>query len=82
MIYGNDKEYDYNGNIIFEGEYKLWHRFKGKEYINGKLKYEGNYLYNEKWNGKGYDKDGNLIYELINGKGKIKECDIDGNSTF
>ena len=82
MIYGNAKEYDYNGNIIFEGEYKLWHRFKGKEYINEKLKYEGDYLYNEKWNGKGYDKDGNVIYELINGKGQIKECDIDGNIIF
>ena len=28
---------------------------------------------NEKWNGKGYDEDGNIIYELINGNGKIKK---------
>ena len=37
------------------------------------MEYEGEYLYNEKYNGKGYDKNGNIIYEIINGNGKIKE---------
>ena len=27
----------------------------------------------KKWNGKGYDENGNVIYELINGNGKVKE---------
>ena len=30
-------------------------------------------LYGEKWNGKGYDEDGNVIYELNNGNGKVRE---------
>ena len=30
-------------------------------------------LYNKKWSGKGYDENGNIIYELNNGNGKIKE---------
>ena len=46
---------------------------KGKEYNEGKLLYEGEYLFDKKYNGKGYDKNGNIIYELINGKGSYKE---------
>ena len=30
-------------------------------------------MYNQKWNGKGYDENGIIIYELINGNGKVKE---------
>ena len=37
------------------------------------MEYEGEYLYNKKWNGKGYDENGKIIYELINGNGKVKE---------
>ena len=37
------------------------------------MEFEGEYLYDHKWNGKGYDKNGNIIYELINGNGKVKE---------
>ena len=37
------------------------------------MEYEGEYLYEEKWNGKGYDEYGNIIYELKNGNGKSKE---------
>ena len=36
----------------------------------------------KKWNGKGYDKNGNIIYELINGNGKVKEYNEYGNLTF
>ena len=37
------------------------------------MEYEGEFLYDQKWNGKGYDDSGNIIYELINGNGKVKE---------
>ena len=37
------------------------------------LEYEGEFLFDKKWNGKGYDTDGKIIYELINGNGKVKE---------
>ena len=46
---------------------------KGKLYVNNKLEYEGEFLYNNKWSGKGYDENGNIIYELINGNGHVKE---------
>ena len=42
-------------------------------YINEKLEFEGEYSHHKKWNGKGYDENGNVIYELINGNGKVKE---------
>ena len=44
--------------MIFEGEYLNNYRIRGKE------KYEGEYLFEDKWNGKFYDYDGNLAYEL------------------
>ena len=37
------------------------------------MEYEGEYLFDKKFNGKGYDENGNIIYELINGNGKVKE---------
>ena len=63
----------------FEGEYLNGKRNgKGKEYdIYGKLEYEGEYLYERKWKGKGYDENNNIIYELKNGNGKVKEYDLD-----
>ena len=42
------------------------------------MKYEGEYLFNKKWNGRGYDEKGNAIYELKNGNGNVKEYDNDG----
>ena len=41
---------------------------KGKNNRNGILEYEGEYLFNKKWNGKGYDENLNIIYEIINGE--------------
>ena len=70
---GKGKEYDENGKLIFEGEYCNDHRKFGKTYLNGKLEYEGEFLFYRKWKGKGYDQDGNIIYELKNGNGKVKE---------
>jgi len=72
---GKVKKY-YNGKLKFEGEYLYDHKIKGKEYINGILEYEGEFLFDKKWNGKGYDEKGNIIYELINGNGKVKEYNI------
>ena len=54
---------------------------KGKEYVNGRLEYEGEYII-KKYNGKGYDKNGNIIYELKNGTGKVKEYDDYGDLIF
>ena len=72
---GKGKIYNYNGKIIFEGEYKNGEKNgKGKEYYsNEQLLFEGDYLNGKKWNGKGYDRDGNLVYEIKDGKGYIKE---------
>ena len=42
-------EHDYNGNLIFEGEYSNGQKNgKGKEYYEGKLIYEGEYFNGEK----------------------------------
>ena len=71
--HGKGKEYYFDGKLSFEGEYLYDWKIKGKFYINEKLEFEGEYLYNKKWNGKGYDENGNIIYELINGNGKVKE---------
>ena len=79
---GKGKEYDFNGNLIFEGEYLYDYKIKGKEYLKGKLEYEGDYLFNKKWNGKGYDKNRNIIYEIKNGNGKVKEYYYNGNLEF
>ena len=45
---GKGKEYDYQGNLIFEGEYLYNYKLKGKEYFNGKLEYGGEYLLDKK----------------------------------
>ena len=45
---------------------------KGKHYFgNGKLKFEGEYLYGVKWNGKGYNSNDNMVYEIKDLKGNI-----------
>ena len=47
---------------------------EGKEYFyDGKLKFEGEYLNGKIWNGKGYNKNGNMEFEIKDGKGKGKE---------
>ena len=53
---------------------------KAIEYFKGgKTRFEGEYLNNRKWNGKGYNANGEVIYEIKNGKGDIKEFDFNGN---
>ena len=63
----------YDGVKESEIEYLYDYKIKGKEYVQGRLEYEGEYHNNKKWNGKGYDENGNIIYELNNGNGRIKE---------
>ena len=79
---GECTEYNYNGELKFVGEYLYGNKLKGKYYIKGKLEYEGEYLYNKKWNGKGYNENGNIIYKLGNGNGRIKEYNEDGILIF
>ena len=73
--HGQGKGFNEYGNIIFEGEYLYGNKRKGKSYINEIFEFEGEYLYNRKYNGKGFDEKGNIIYELKNGNGKVKEYD-------
>ena len=68
--------------MIFEGEYLYDHKRKGKSYINGKLEYEGEYVCDKKWHGEGYDKKGKKIYEVKNGKGKVREYNDIGELIF
>ena len=42
------------------------------------MEFEGEYLCDAKWDGKGYDENDNIIYELKNGNGNVKEYDDDG----
>ena len=82
LINGNGKvkEYNWDAQLEFEGEYLNGRKNgKGKEYDwKGTLIYEGEYL-NGKKNGKGkeYNDDGDLIFEgeFLNGK-KIKKLNV------
>ena len=69
------KEVDDFGELLYEGEYSNGERNgKGKEYNEfNKLIFEGIFLKGKKWSGKGFDGQNNLVYELNNGKGVIKE---------
>ena len=77
-------EYGNEGEIIFEGEYLNGERNgKGKEYYyNRKIIFEGEYLNGKIWNGKGYNKKGNLTFEIRNGNGKIIEYNNERDIIF
>ena len=73
---GYGKEYykeKFEGKMIikYEGKYLNGKRNgKGVEYYNnGEIKFEGIYLFGQRYKGKGYDKFGKNIYELEEGKG-------------
>jgi len=84
---GKGKEYDFNGNLIYEGEYLNGVKNgKGKENIQNELFFEGEYLDGKRWNGiikiTKVDRYGNeTIYEgeLKDGQkhGKGKEYDYE-----
>ena len=63
----NGKEFDYNGRLLFEGEFSKKVKWKGKvkEYYKDELVFEGDYSFGKKWNGKGkkYNSKENLIFE-------------------
>ena len=74
---GKGKEYDHNGNLIYEGEYLNGLRNgKGKEYnvnYKDKLAFEGIYYNGLKWEGKKYSENNEYIFQLKAGKGLIRE---------
>ena len=72
---GKGKEYDNDNNLKFEGEYRNGKKYIGKEYIKGKFENVIEYKNYKKWNGIGYDENGNILFNLINGNGIIKEFD-------
>ena len=75
---GKGKEFYRNGRLKFEGEYLNGKRNgKGKEYnANNILLFEGEYLNGKKWNGKAYNGN-NIINEIKNGTGFMKDYDND-----
>ena len=79
---GQGKEYNEYKELKFEGEYYNDRKLRGKEYNEQRLEFEGDYLNNKKWNGVGYDGKRNVCYELINGNGKVKEYDENGDLIF
>ena len=69
---GKGKEYDNNGELIFEGEYIHGEKNgKVREYYKDNIIFEGEYKHGLK-NGKGkeYDSNGNIIFEgeYLNGE--------------
>ena len=78
---GKGKEYNFNGKLEYEGEFKNGERIKGKEYNDDKIIFKGEYLNGKRWNGiiKEYNYEDGIIYEgefrngEINGKGKEYE---------
>ena len=67
---GKGKEYK-DGKLIYEGEFKKGEK-TGKLINDINNNKEKNYLFNRKWNVKEYDKNGNLVLEIINGNGEGK----------
>ena len=70
--------------IKYKGKYLNGKRNgKGVEYYNnGEIKFEGIYLFGQRYKGNGYDRNGKKIYELEEGKGYIKEFDDDNDIMF
>ena len=78
----NGKGFYQDNFLKFDGVYLYGFKLKGKLFIENKLEFEGEFLFDKKWNGKGYDEHGNIIYELINGNGKVKEYENYGKLYF
>ena len=58
----------------YEGEYLNGKKNgKGIKYYDGKLHFQGDYLNDKELDGKGYDLNNNVVYELKQGKGYVKE---------
>ena len=78
------KEYNYKGELRFEGEYLNIERKKGFGYdYDGKLIFEGEYLNGKRWEGKGYNKYSiNIIREFKGGKGLVNYIMIMENQNW
>ena len=74
-----EKECYPDGKLKFEGEVSGDKRNgKGKEYYkNGRLMFEGEFKNGKRWTGKAYDPKGNVVGELVDGKGLMKEYDYE-----
>ena len=66
----NGKQYNENGELIFEGECSHFcggfgRNGKGKEYKDGKIIFDGEYYHGKRWNGKGkeFNEEGKIIFE-------------------
>ena len=80
-IKGKEYIYDYSRNKIYEGEFKEGNRWKGKlkEYAEDKyLITDLDYVNGKKWNGKNYDEGSNIVFEIKDGKGYLKEDMFEG----
>ena len=70
---GKGIEY-FNGKKIFEGEYLDGKRNgTGTEYNFEGGKFVGEFKSGKKWNGTGYNKNGTIEYNIIDGYGYLKE---------
>ena len=81
---GDSREYCDNHNLICECVYKNGLK-NGKciiYYNDGKISLEGEFLNGKEWNTKEYDKNGNIINEIKNGKGIIIKYDEFDNIIF
>ena len=81
--HGIGKEYDFDDNVVFDGEYLNGLKVRGIEYyILGTKKFEGNYKDGKRWNGILYDTDMQNKFELKEGNGYIKEFHENGCLSF
>ena len=76
---GIGKEFYSKGFLLFNeddlSQKRLFPLTINEFYSINKIKYYGEYLNGKKWNGIGFDKFNNIIYELKDGKGFVKEYD-------
>ena len=69
LLFNSGNKIDYKDKLILKVNIYMVIEKKEKNRVIS----EGDYLFYTKINGKGYDLEGNIIYELINGKGKVLE---------
>ena len=71
---GKCKEFDIEGNMIYEGEYSDDQRNgAGKEYTNKNVDFEGEFKEGKRWNGiaNEYNINGKVVYDCTYQNGKI-----------
>ena len=73
-ICGKCKEFDFEGNMIYEGEYQNEKRHgNGKEYTNNNIDFEGEFKEGKRWNGiaNQFNMNGKVVYDCTYQNGKI-----------